>query len=352
MKLILHIGMSKCGSSALQSYLSSVAFQQAVGGGAVYVALHQGGVVFHGDDLIKRAAVSPHGYWTSHAGEIVADLSPANRVRVCSELRELGQRYGTVIMSNEGWGARPHLFGEEGLFADLAGNGFEIVVLAYVRPQVEWMNSAWWQWGAWTKAPLERWVNQNRPRAKWSNILQEWVIKPWVTQVDARLLDTNVVHTFMSYLGFSVEAGSRVNSSLPGVVLRLFQRNRELRPGPHDSAVDFALARQLRIEQGKSPWVIGPKRVEQLLEYYREDNQQLADLLPREQSEAMLADPRWWSMDPYLERELQPAQIKRLNPDELEQLVVAALEAVYRLDGELRQLRSLRDKNRDNPVSP
>ncbi|WP_155999774.1 hypothetical protein [Thioalkalivibrio sulfidiphilus] len=312
------------------------------------MALQTGGALFYGDGLRERADTSVHGYWTSHSASVIADLSEVQRETVRKKLAVLAQSYNTVIMSNEGWG--PHLqhFPNDGLFAELAEDGFDITILAYVRPQVEWMNSAWWQWGAWTEAPLPRWVNSSRPKAQWASLMDAWAGKPWVKHVHVRLLTGDVIEDFMSYLGFNVQGGYRANYSLPGVVLRLFQRNRELRPGPHDSAIEFALGRQLHFDQGKSPWVIGPKLAEQLLVFYREDNQKLMELLPVDQSETMRADPRWWSMEPYLERKVSPAEGKVIESDELERLAVAALEAIYRLDGEVRQLRTALDRRENN----
>lgn len=336
MKLLLHIGMGKCGSSALQTYLCSEEFSAVVSGRCAYVALHQDGSLLWGDSLSACVATSVFGYCSSHTGSAISELDSKQRKNVVAQLKALGEQYDTLILSNEGWGPNPEHFIVDCLFSDPA---FDVSVLAYVRPQVEWMNSAWWQWGAWTKAPMPRWVNNNRPKAQWYALIQQWNVKPWVNQVDIRLLDGDVVQDFMAYLGYTVPASSRTNQSLSASVLRLFQHNRQLRPGPHDSAIEFAMARHLSLEAGKNPWVLKYPQVEQLIEFYRQDNEQLVDILPTEQSKKMLRDPRWWQAETYAARNVSPPSVKKLNVHDLEQLSVAALEAIVRLDGEVRKLQ-------------
>jgi hypothetical protein len=329
--------MPKCGSSALQTYLSRPEFSEACAGRCLYAAVRGNGTVLWGEKLAANAAASPFSYCSSHPGKVISSFSARERETVRSVLLEFAKRCDTLIFSNEGWGARAGHFADDCLFA---GAGFEVSVLAYVRPQVEWMNSAWWQWGAWAEAPLGRWVKNSRPNARWHDILQQWTAKPWVKQVQARLLDGDIVQDFMHYLGYEAPPQPHANRSLPGTVLRLFQRHRQLRPGPHDSAIEFVLARHLELDNQKNPWVLRPALVEQLLAFYRRDNEQLAHFLPADQSRKMLDDPRWWQPASYSQRPLAKPAVERLNAEELERLAVSALAAINRLDAEVRQLKS------------
>jgi len=338
MNILLHVGMPKCGSSALQSYLSSEEFTHATQGKCAYLALHADGKLLQGENIVRKTASSVHGYCASHNGNLMSSYTPDQQSEVRAILHEMAQRYDTLVFSCEGWGAHPQHFKDDCLFADAA---FDVTVLAYVRPQVEWMNSAWWQWGAWTKLPMGQWINRNRPQAQWHSLLQQWAAMPWVKKVDARLLAGDVVQDFMHYLGYEIAGQTRTNQSLPGIVLRLFQHNRQLRPGPHDSAIEFVLARHLQLEAGKTPWIIRPQMVQNLLDYYLPDNKMLLEMLPAGMRQKMHDDPRWWSPAPYEERKLSPVQVKNLDREELEQLAVSALESIRDLDNELRKLRSL-----------
>ncbi len=159
MKILLHVGMPKCGSSALQSYLSSTEFEKATAGRSKYVALHDDGKVLVGDALFRRAAVSSYGYVTSHS---TYDSFAADRKLQRNALaifKELSQEADTIVLSSEGWGTAPQALAEDSIFS---AAGYEVNVIAYVRPQIEWLNTAWWQWGAWADVPFSRWLNFTR----------------------------------------------------------------------------------------------------------------------------------------------------------------------------------------------
>ena len=56
-----------------------------------------------------------------------------------------------------------------------------------------------------------------------------------------------------------------VNKSLPATVLRLFQGNPKLRPGPHGSLIDFVLSENLKSAE-PAPWVLNPAWISRILE--------------------------------------------------------------------------------------
>ncbi len=157
-----------------------------------------------------------------------------------------------------------------------------------------------------------------------------------------RLLKGDIVQDFMSHLGYQIPEQVRTNQALPELVLRLFQRNRQLRPEPHESEIEFALMRHLNIAGKRAPWVMRQNMVERLLRLYHEDNESLLRFLPEAQRDVMRHDPRWWDVSAYADK--KPGKLEKMNlpKGELEELTVAAMEAIVRLDEEVRRLRGER----------
>lgn len=336
-KVLLHIGMPKCGSSALQSYLSSADIEHVTKGRCIYVALNDDGRLLSGMPLIRRAQTVPHGYVSSVRADVINAFSAQQKTKIRESLIRLGKDREWIILSCEAWGPNPQQFFEDSVFAD---PNLEVHLLAYVRPQIEWMNSAWWQWGAWTSLNPRRWIMRERKKALWHTLLQAWADKPWVKSLSVRLLDGDIIQDCMSHLGYQVSDQALINRSLPEIVLRLFQRHRHLRPDPHASAIDFALNRHLHLNTKDTPWIIGPIIAKELVDFFREDNEQLALLLSPQQRERMISDPRWWQSERRRKGILDDAFVKSLNVDDLERLAVAAVKAIESLDAEVRLLRS------------
>lgn len=337
-KVLLHIGMPKCGSSALQSYLSSPDLDRITNGRCIYAALNENGQLLSGMPLIRRAQASPHGYVSSVRADAMNGFSARQKAKAQTGLCHLSKSHEWLILSCEAWGPNPQQFTEDCLFADL---GLDVHLLAYVRPQIEWMNSSWWQWGAWTSLNPRPWIMRERNSALWFSVLRQWAHKPWVKTVSVRLLDGDIIQDCMNHLGYQVSGQPPINQSLPEIVLRLFQRHRHLRPGPHASAIDFSLSRHLCLNTKKTPFIIGPIIGKELIDFFREDNEQLAQILSPQQREKMLSDPRWWQSERCLKGSLHNAFVETLDVDDLEQLAVAAIKAIESLDAEVRRLRSL-----------
>jgi len=329
--------MPKCGSSALQTYLSSSDFERVTKGRCVYLALKDDGRVLSGETLLRRAQMSPYGYTTSAQANALAALDTRQKTDVRASLYRLGEKHDWLILSSEAWGPTAQHFTDECLFADPA---FEIHVLGYVRPQVEWINSAWWQWGAWTQLKPRQWIDRERKKALWYSLFHQWSAKTWIKSLNVRLLNDDIVQDFMSHLGYQVSNQSRINQSLPAIVLRLFQRHRHLRPDPHASAIEFVLARHLHLNTKKTPWIMGTAITSKLIDFFREDNEKLAQMLSPQQREHLISDPRWWQAEYYQQRSIEKAFVDRIDVDELERFAVAAIETINDIELELRELRA------------
>lgn len=329
---ILHVGMPKCGSSALQTAFSHALPDEH----ACYVVIRADGTVLSGSKVKWLAETSATGYVPSANGERLAELSCGVKRKVRNALQLLDQDGQQLILSNEAWGNQYNLFAEQKVLLDL---GLQCEVVLYVRPQVVRMNSAWWQWGAWSGKGFADWLENELPRADWHHVAASWAKVPGVTGVRVRLLPEDVVSDFFRMLDLMPPAATRSNASLPAELLRFFQMYPRLRSGPHRSEIEFALARHLRFGGNKTPWVMDTASVNWVIEHYRESNLRLLDLLDSDQKQQMEADPAWWDLFSYANRECSSPDIEPISQDKVEELAAAALEAVLDLDRANRELQ-------------
>lgn len=330
--------MPKCGSSALQSFLSTESAPQSNQNKFIYVVVTSKGELLYGKDLNRSAKKSSYGYATSAPVSYLNNLSVDIKNGLIKDFLKLGSNYEFIILSNEGWGQFPENFSPE---CFLSHSKFNIAVLGYVRPQISWMNSAWWQWGAWSSASIDKWILRNKKNADWYELERRWHSIPWVNEVYLRLHTPNIVYDFLSFLNLpKLDEGFESNGGLSKVILSLYLRNRKLRPGPHDSAIDFILRRHLYLPETPPPWVISRDIALELMDYYHESNKNLLNLIPAEQRNLMLNDERWWDYDETaVKLEDFVALSENLDIDMLEKLAVSAIEALVRLESEIQELR-------------
>ncbi|WP_200157623.1 glycosyltransferase family 2 protein [Allochromatium vinosum] len=340
-EILLHIGMPKCGSSALQAYLSRPDFKRAARRRFAYLALMKEKKILTPNELQKVTLRSPRRYTSSCSVESFKTFDSEDQKNLQKKIKHIGSKYEKLIFSCEGWGFNHRFFSDDGLFAH---EDFQVTILAYIRPQVEWLNSAWWQWGAWTDLNFDKWIETQKGNLNWNRLYQSWNQKHWVENVDFRLMQGDVVHDFLGYLGLDPyehrSESSLINQSLPAPLLRLFQRHRELRAGPHDSEADFILSRRLTLASGKSPWVIDADRAKKLTDFFQAENKKLSFALTPAQRKSMLEDKRWWTPEPYSSRAAENPTPEEPRLEDLEALTVAALQAIIDLDRKIQKTKN------------
>ncbi len=302
-----------------------------------------------GSALRDRAANQPERLRGLGARSRIWAASPALRRRsVAAQLREAAADGARLLLSNEAWGHEHAEFRDTRILEQL---GVDAEVVIYVRPQVAWCNSAWWQWGAWKDVPLQRWVRNQQQRVGWADVVKGWQQVPGVSKVHVRLLPPDIVADFCALLGAAAPATAAINPSLPEAVLRVFQRHRWLRATPDDSAIEFAIGRHLRFEGAGTPWVLDADTCARIVHESHDSNLELLELLDGESRARMRDDPAWWSAEFYADRGVQGWKPPPANAAQSDQLAAAALDALFRVDAQLleAQARAVRSPARAPP---
>ncbi|WP_415408721.1 hypothetical protein ACLM45_08140 [Synechococcus sp. A10-1-5-9] len=270
-------------------------------------------------ELVKeRAQRNAFGYTSSAAAEILVCRPQRSKKQASRFFKE--QSGASLFLSNEGWAQAFSLPGFCEEINDLIEvcSPIKTTMIVVVRPPVEWINSAWWQWGAWQSEPnFERWFPVMLKSLQWHYKLN--IVKERFPKVDLRvlLLKPTLLTDLAMLCGLEATAfasvGSVANSSLPAVVLRLYQAFPELRPGPHASGIDFSILRALNDHSTafrRAPWVINRELIQQILTQTKTSSQALTAWMSEQDAADFKQDPRWWSSDAYQDREYEHPQIQ------------------------------------------
>jgi len=316
--LFLHLGLPKCGSSSIQSAFSLCSAHLDHDGDPLrYIAIGKGRVL--SPELVKeRAQRNVSGYKSSAAAEILVCRPQRSKQQASRFFKE--QSGASLFLSNEGWAQAFSLPGFWEEINDLIEvcSPIKTTMIVVVRPPVEWINSAWWQWGAWQSEPnFERWFQVMLKSLQWHHTLN--IVKERFPGVELRVLPLKpTLLTDISVLcGLEATAFASVdrvaNSSLPAVVLRLYQAFPELRPGPHSSGMDFSILHALGDHSAgfqRAPWVINRDLIQQILTHTKASSQALLAWMSERDAGAVMEDPRWWSTDAYQDREYEHPQMQ------------------------------------------
>ena len=129
---VFHVGMPKCGSSALQTALSHSPELRAGGAASArYVSISAGGDVLQGETLAERAVGSSAGYVISARAAQLAEFGPLQCRRIGADFAAMLKSGVRPLLSNEGWGNEYPAFADGRLLERL---GLQVDILVYVRP--------------------------------------------------------------------------------------------------------------------------------------------------------------------------------------------------------------------------
>jgi hypothetical protein len=270
-RIIIHAGFGKCGNASIRAAL----FQN-------FRKLQKHNVLIFDKDLrIARNAADLVGtpIWSVERARKKAENLTQ---KLGSEIAAVSRRKAdyVAILSAENL-SNP---GMAELFTGLDSQ-FEVCVVFYVRPQLQWIPSAWKQWGLKTGIPLGDFVSQcveaHRPSFRLG--IESWESALPGTKLHVRFLvpellrGGNPAQDFFHVLGLSqddydVENDPR-NPSLDFSVLHVLSKNPQLFSDIHDNSLMLALTRALPKKfRSTNIQMLSAEEEARIEEYFRHEN--------------------------------------------------------------------------------
>jgi len=330
-KIILHIGGPKCGSSALQAALSETPrLRSTLGPDLSYIAARPSGTkwrVLQGRALRIATKRSVHSYvsWPN--------LGPQNNVApvfvALDSVWRASWRSTIPVLSNESWVGQANTFENRLPHWFIPADGAPIIdVQAYARPPLDWLNSAYWQWGVWTGRSFDSWLQNIKMSYQLGAQFSMWRA---LKNVRLRVhLAGNVLDHFNADHGVTLTSQGARNTSQSPAMVGFMLRNRRFRKTPHDSATEFVVQRWCHLADAPRLWAVMPRHIQVVRQSLRSDVARLFDLLPEdEQRNVRQTDRRWTSDEPYHDI-IRAGRSKIDDPEQLAQLYGALCDGVRR----------------------
>lgn len=299
---MLHIGGAKCGSTSIQTFLTnnpllesreSVPYRYAVINPDFSVTFPEpnqnlGSVIC--PHLSSVPIPVSHERW-SRFNDAISEI-----------LRACDNKY-VPILSSEAWAEWFIYFKLANTLKLFPDTIFESIL--FVRPQIDWFNSAWWQWGVWSDLKITDWIlNYSTNTCDWYSIAKGWSelainSKVYVYETSNRRHYTgNVLHTLMDHIDVSFEDLSldrySANVTPPLSLINFFQRHRNLRSDMHDVSIENLLKERVHFS-GKRPGnVLSLDHKRYILKRYTNGNRELAGYFNEFNREFFLNSTKWF----------------------------------------------------------
>ena len=344
--VLLHIGMGKSGSSALQKFLSMSPEKYLVKESPYdkiqYIAINRYGKIYSGEELKYLSKITPHGYSKSADMQYLHKLDEENVIKLKKILQQVSKGGKVLpVLSSEDWHLKAKKFSAHKLFhrLDIAPSA-----ICYVRNPVELINSAWWQWHAWSSIPFNKFIHMWIEKFK---ILPE-SLEYWNTICKGNLtvvaLPSDIISDFCKRVGISDIPDQMIknNVSLPAEVLRFYQRFPDLRSSL-GSTLDFILTKHISFNETyhKTPWVLSNKTIEKILKETNPAIKQIAKMFDSDSLYRYENDAKWHSVEAFSNKKYSSPTYSSnmLDKEMLEQMLYDTIYSFVELEKKYKKSR-------------
>jgi hypothetical protein len=341
-RTVLHIGADKCGSSSIQSFLSH---NRRLKTGSLlsnlsYACLGKNGLKL-GDKIEKNLKRQVSGYISSASIAKISEISKHNQQFIKSSILDISD---DLIFSCEGWLRALSQAKGFNTLLDLVAppdSNRNVEIVAFVRPPVKWINSAWWQWGIWeSDGNFDAWLESAVKSVNWHKYLNQAKDFTRISRLTVEPVYQDVVRQLINILDIRGDEyfAPPSNHSLPREVLELFAKHRKHRPSSHASYSDFLIGHAIAWNTKKytpTPWVLNRLHIRKIIDTTHDANHKLLELMDETNRKRVLNDQSWWNedayshlvlADPYLEKVLDHPNSHLLASD-----LFSALSAAVRI---------------------
>ncbi len=305
MKTYIHAGVDKCGSSSLQRFLSiNGSLLDNKNRLIIYKCLTRKG-------LLSPQKIKSLSNKNKNAYKSSMDLKNILNIENY-ELRKMFEKYkisnpgkNLQILSCEGW--YRGLKNEQ--FISKISNFLEdpindkLVIIAFLRSPVLWINSAWWQWGAWeskkNKYQFDEWLEKETLNVNWYRHFGELNSLKKNFKLVLKPLKKDIIVEFSKILNLKGDLNlpGRINTGLPLEILKLYLKYPKFK-----FILKKIFVNKNFVGYGSTPWILSKSNIRFILNNTYKNNKKLLNLLDEEDKLFLLNDKSWWDIDFYKDK--------------------------------------------------
>jgi len=309
-RIIFHIGGSKCASTTLQGYFSRALAHETSDLSNewrykyfnIRPSAPGQNIVISGDEIDNWMRHFRYRYISSMGFESI-------KYGLRESLHAVQQACdnGVVpILSFEHWDfdilKHPEV---KTILEDL---DFAISVYLVVRPPVDWLNSAWWQWGAFTNLPVEEWARGKIIEADLNydfyNAYREWENVKTVAEIKVVEISQDPLSQFQDWVKMPRSNQGNLNVRTHPALLEWLVKNKERTGRVVDPGVEFRLNEMLSLPVHPSPFVINHELCRGCIESVFENSVRLLDVIEAKADLPESVKRKYLELDFYDNREV------------------------------------------------